>query len=243
LDSNKSNSKARVVKQNHFSNHYDSDDKEDTLHYHRDNRIKATNISSKDYAFFVCANSGKASRSELALKLGGDTGHESEETRGHCVFMARSRGHVKDTIVGDDEQSTSSDMESEGELSKRDDTSRRLKTSQSTEGKATEINWAQPQEIKGVSDNVTHREITVSSTTYSSQSATSRLMRAADPEIMDEHKVNTSRKRSPPNSTSKTTTTTSKSDSSESLQEVAKPKPEVIDLSIEDIEDMFQTDV
>ena len=46
-----------------------------------------------------------------------------------------------------------------------------------------------------------HREITARRTTYSSKSATSRFMRATDPEIMDEHRVNTSRKRSPPNST------------------------------------------
>ena len=67
-------------------------------------------------------------------------------------------------------------------------------------------------------------------------------MRATDPEIMDEHKVNTSRKRSPPNATPVTSTTTPKSDSTGSVQVVDKPKPDVIDLSIEDIEDMFQTD-
>ena len=159
------------------------------------------------------------------------------------MFMAQSRGYVKDTTVADDEQSTSSDVESEDELSGRDDTSSRLRTSESTEGKATEINLAQPQEIEGASDNVTHREITARSTTYSSQSATSRFMRATDPEIMDEHKVNTSRKRLTPNLTSMTTTITSKSESSGNVQEAAKPKPEVTDLSIEDIEDMFQTDV
>ena len=68
-------------------------------------------------------------------------------------------------------------------------------------------------------------------------------MRATDPEIMDEHKVNTSRKRLTPNSTSMTTTITSKSESSGNVQEAAKPKPEVIYLSIEDIEEMFLTDV
>ena len=88
-----------------------------------------------------------------------------------------------------------------------------------------------------------HREITARRPIYSSQSATSRFMRATDPDIMDEHRVNTSRKRSPPNATITTTTTTLKSDSSGSVQVVDKPKPEVIDLSIEDIEDMFQTDV
>ena len=88
-----------------------------------------------------------------------------------------------------------------------------------------------------------HREITARRTTYSSQSATSRFMRATDPEIMDEHKVNTSRKRSPPNSNSMTTTITPKSELSGNVQDVAKPKPEVIDLCIENIEDMFQTEV
>ena len=66
-------------------------------------------------------------------------------------------------------------------------------------------------------------------------------MRATDPNIMDEHRVNKSRKRSPPNSTTVTSTTTPKSDSSGSVQVVDKSKPDVIDLSIEDIEDMFQT--
>jgi hypothetical protein len=95
VDCNKSNCKSRVVEKINFSNHNDSDEEEDTLHYHRDNRIKATNISSEDYAFFVLANSERASGSEAGLKLEGDTGHESEETRGHSVFMARSRGRSK----------------------------------------------------------------------------------------------------------------------------------------------------
>jgi hypothetical protein len=46
-----------------------------------------------------------------------------------------------------------------------------------------------------------HRVITARRPTYSSQSPTSRFMRATDPDIIDEQKVNTSRKRSPPNST------------------------------------------
>ena len=87
------------------------------------------------------------------------------------------------------------------------------------------------------------REITARRPPNSSQSATSRFMRATDPEIMDEHRVNTSRKRSPPKSTITTTTTTPKSGSSGSVQVVDKPKLDVIDLSIEDIEVMFQTDV
>jgi ribosomal protein L12E/L44/L45/RPP1/RPP2 len=68
-------------------------------------------------------------------------------------------------------------------------------------------------------------------------------MRTTDPDIMDEHRVNTSRKRSPPNHTITTSKTTPKLDSSESVQVEEKPKPDVIDLSIEDIESMFQTDV
>jgi hypothetical protein len=54
-------------------------------------------------------------------------------------------------------------------------------------------------------------------------------MRATDPDIMDEHKVNTLRKRSPPNSMITTSSTTSQSDSSGSVQVVDKPKPDVID--------------
>ena len=66
------------------------------------------------------------------MHLGSDTGHETEETRDHSVFMARARGHVKNTTEGDDEESTSSDVESEDELTERDDNSRRPRTSQST---------------------------------------------------------------------------------------------------------------
>ena len=153
MDSNKSKAKTRLVEKINFSNHYDCDDEEDTLHYHRDNRIKATNISSEDYVLFFCVNSERASGSELGLHFGSDTGHETEETRGHSVFMARARGHVQDTTEGDDEESTSSDVKSEDELTERDDNSRRPRTSQSTEGKATEINQAQPQVIKGVSES------------------------------------------------------------------------------------------
>ena len=126
MDSNKSKAKDRVVEKINFSNHYDSDDEEDTLHYHRDSRIKATNISSEDYAFFVRANLERASGSQLGSHLGSDTGHETEETRGHSVFMARARGHVRDTNEGDDEESTSSDVESEDELTAR----RQLTTSE-----------------------------------------------------------------------------------------------------------------
>ena len=153
MDNNKSKSKARVVEKINFSNHCDSDDEEDTLHYHRDNRIKATNISSEDYALFVRLNSERASESVLGSHSGRDTGHETEETRGNCVYMARARGRVRDTNEGDDEESTSSDVESEDELTERDDNSRRLRTSQLTEGKATEINQAQPPVIKGVSES------------------------------------------------------------------------------------------
>ena len=74
------------------------------------------------------------------MKLGSDTGHETEKTRGHSVFMARERGHFRDTNEGDNEESTFSDVKSEDELTERDDNSRRPRTSQSTEGKATEIN-------------------------------------------------------------------------------------------------------
>jgi hypothetical protein len=155
VDSNKSKAKTRLIEKFNFLNHYDSDDEEDTLHYHRDNRIKATNISSEDYAFFVCAKSEREREtgSELGLHFGSDTGHETEETRGHSVFMARARGHVRDTTEGDDEESTSSDVESKDKLTERDDNSRRPRTSQSTEGKATEINQAQPQVIKGASES------------------------------------------------------------------------------------------
>ena len=60
--------------------------------------------------YFMRMNSDRASETVLGLHLGRDTGHETDETRGHSVYMARARSHVRDTNEGDDEESTSSDV-------------------------------------------------------------------------------------------------------------------------------------
>ena len=59
------------------------------------------------------------------------------QTSAHYVaLMAHRRGQIKDTgRTSDDNESTASDVESEDELTERDDTSRRLRTSRFIEGR------------------------------------------------------------------------------------------------------------
>ena len=78
------------------------------------------------------------------------------QTSAHYVALkARLCGQIKDTGSISDEESTASDVESEDELTERDDIPRRPRPSRSTEGKAAEINMVQSQEIKGVIDKTT----------------------------------------------------------------------------------------
>ena len=73
-----------------------------------------------------------------------------------------------------------------------------------------------------------------------------RLQRATDPEVMDEQHVNMKRRLNPLTayvSKSPVYPRSPVSDSSGSVQIVEGPKPEVIDLSIDEIEAMFMEDV
>jgi hypothetical protein len=70
-----------------------------------------------------------------------------------------------------------------------------------------------------------------------------RPQRAENPEAIDEQRVNMNRKRTPITAYVPTSTQSPRSESSGSVQIVEGPKPEVIDLSIEEIEAMFMDDV
>ena len=76
--------------------------------------------------------------------------------------------------------------------------------------------------------------------------AMERFQRATDPEVMDEQRVNMRRRLNPLTAyvpTSPVSPRSPASDSSGSVQIVEGPKPEVIDLSIDEIEAMFMEDV
>ena len=76
--------------------------------------------------------------------------------------------------------------------------------------------------------------------------AMERLERATDPEIMDEQRVNMSRRLNPLVAhipTSPVSPRSPMSSSSGSVEIVEGPAPEVIDLSIDEIEAMFMNDV
>ena len=91
----------------------------------------------------------------------------------------------------------------------------------------------------------THRKIEPTSV-RERREAMERLQRATDPEIMDEQRVNMNRRLNPLTAYVPTTPVhpgSPVSDSSGSVQIVEGPKPEVIDLSIDEIEAMFMEDV
>jgi hypothetical protein len=90
-----------------------------------------------------------------------------------------------------------------------------------------------------------HREIEPTSV-RERREAMERLQRATDPEVMDEQRVNMQRRLNPLTAyvpTSPVSPRSPASDSSGSVQIVEGPKPEVIDLSIDEIEAMFMEDV
>jgi hypothetical protein len=93
-----------------------------------------------------------------------------------------------------------------------------------------------------------HREIETT-TARALREAMERLERATDPEIMEEQRVNMSRRLNPlvayiPTSpVSPRSTVSSISASSGSVEIVDRPAPEVIDLRIDEIESMFMNDV
>ena len=73
-----------------------------------------------------------------------------------------------------------------------------------------------------------------------------RLQRATDREVMDEQRVNMNRRLNPLTAyapTSPVHPRSPDSDSSDNVQIVEGPKPEVIDLSIDEIEAIFMEDV
>ena len=70
-----------------------------------------------------------------------------------------------------------------------------------------------------------------------------RRERATDPEVMDEQRVNMNRRLNPLTAYISTSPVSPRSDSSGSVEIVEGPKPEVIDLSIGEIEAMFMNDV
>ena len=91
----------------------------------------------------------------------------------------------------------------------------------------------------------THREIETK-TVRERWEVMERLQRATDPEVMDEQRVNMQRRLNPLTSyvpTSLVSPRSPASDSSGSVQIVEGPKPEVIDLNIDEIEAMFMEDV
>ena len=73
-----------------------------------------------------------------------------------------------------------------------------------------------------------------------------RVQRATNPEVMDEQRVHMRRRLNPLTAyvpTSPVSPRSPASDSSGSVQIVEGPKPDVIDLSIDEIEAMFMEDV
>jgi hypothetical protein len=70
-----------------------------------------------------------------------------------------------------------------------------------------------------------------------------RLQCATDPEVMDEQRVNMNRRLNPLTAYIPTSPVSPRSASSGSVEIVEGPKPEVIDLSIDEIEAMFMNDV
>ena len=128
--SGKSKSPARVVQKINFLDNNNSDEEEDSMHYHRNNRIKASNITREDFAFFTSVNSERVHGSELRWEFEGDSGHTHDEdmedwvsqtTVNYVALMAQRRGQIKDTSrTSDDDDSTASDVESEDELAERD---------------------------------------------------------------------------------------------------------------------------
>ena len=70
-----------------------------------------------------------------------------------------------------------------------------------------------------------------------------RLERATNPEVMDEQRVNMTRRQTPITAHVSTSPQSPRSESSGSVVVVEGPKPEVVDLSIDEIEAMFMNEV
>ena len=63
--SGKGKSPARRVEMINFLDYNDSDNEEDSLHYHHNNRIKASKITKADFVYFTNSQSEEVSSSEL----------------------------------------------------------------------------------------------------------------------------------------------------------------------------------
>jgi hypothetical protein len=87
-----------------------------------------------------------------------------------------------------------------------------------------------------------HREIETTRARARSE-AMERLERATNPEIMEDKRVNMNRRLNPLTAYISTSPVSPRSDSSGGVEIVEGPKPEVIDLSIDEIEAMFMNDV
>ena len=112
-----------------------SDDEEDSLHTHHNNRIKASEITKDDFVYFTQSQSEEVPSSELGWQSVENSSHGGEcsdddwvpQTSAHHVaMMASRRGHVKDTSHDSDgEESTMSDVESDDAISLRDERANR----------------------------------------------------------------------------------------------------------------------
>ena len=108
-----------------------SDDEEDSLHYHQNNRIKASKITKDDFVYFTHSHSEKNPSLELGWKSRADSSRKGEYSDDDCVpqtsaqhvaMMAHKRGKAKDTSQDSDgEESTASDVKSDDEITPRDD--------------------------------------------------------------------------------------------------------------------------
>jgi hypothetical protein len=87
-----------------------------------------------------------------------------------------------------------------------------------------------------------HREIETTRARVRRE-AMERLERATNSEVMDEQRVNMHRRLNPLTAYIPTSPVSPRSESSGSVEIVEGPKPEVIDLSIDEIEAMFMSDV
>jgi short subunit dehydrogenase-like uncharacterized protein len=87
-----------------------------------------------------------------------------------------------------------------------------------------------------------HREIETSTARVRRESM-ERLQRVTDPEVMNEHRVNMTRRLNPLTEYIFTSPVSPRSASSGSVWIIEGPKPEVIDLSIDEMEAMSMNDV
>jgi hypothetical protein len=83
-----------------------SDDEEDSLHYHHNNRIEASEITNDDFVYFTHSYSEEDPSSELGWESRADSSRKGENSDDdwvpqasaqHVTMMAHKRGKAKDT--------------------------------------------------------------------------------------------------------------------------------------------------